>query len=416
MLKKSILYLSLSLTVFLRSNVFAQQAVWKADSWAEVFQNKSGTVTALWYDIEPFIYVDGNGKLMGVEYDVMESLKKYLKERYAINLTINWINANSFENIYAQVKQSKQPGVFGWSYYSITSERKKEVKFTPPYMPDLNVLITNNNEPLFNSAQELIDKLYEMKAYTMATTTMEEDIKNIQKNFYSSLNIIHRDDDYEILQSIAENIKSFGYVPLSVYIVGLQKGIKVKRQNVLISRREGFAGVMPFNTDWAPIMNEYFSTNEFTILAGKIVGKYLGTELTDLVFGASAPDSLLNIKNDLDLVTKEKEIVTKQRLIDAAIDAEKDKIFRTALILGALVVIIFISILYNRYTSNQKLYKLLQQRNDIIIHQKEDIEMMNKKLEMKVLLAQMNPHLIFNSLNAIQYFVTLDEKKVLLSI
>jgi hypothetical protein len=410
MLKKSTLYIFLFQAIFLQSSLFAQQNTWRADTWSEVFKNKSGTVAALWYDIEPFIYVDESGKLMGVEYEVMESLKVYLKTRYAIDLTINWVNVGSFENIYGLVKESKQSGVFGWSYYSITDERKKDVKFTPPYMPDLNVLITNNKEPVFTTAQEFINKLGGMRAVTMATTTMEDDIKNLQRNFCPSLKIINKTDDYEILQNIAENSKAFGYVPLSVYMVGLQKGIKVKRQNILISRREGFAAVMPFNTDWTTITDEYFTTNEFKILAGKIVSKYLGDELTDLVFGASTPDSLISIKNDLDLLTKEKEIVTK-RLIDTAIDEEKGKIFKTALILGSLIILIFISILYNRYRSNKKLYKLLQQRNDTIIHQKEEIEMMNKKLEMKVLLAQMNPHLIFNSLNAIQYFITLDEKK-----
>jgi LytS/YehU family sensor histidine kinase len=35
----------------------------------------------------------------------------------------------------------------------------------------------------------------------------------------------------------------------------------------------------------------------------------------------------------------------------------------------------------------------------------------NQKLEMKVLQGQMNPHFIFNSLNAIQYFVNLDQKQ-----
>jgi ABC-type amino acid transport substrate-binding protein len=410
MLKKNIKYIFVILSLLLQKVLFAQPDTWKGDSWAEVSKNKSGTVTALWYDIEPFIYLDDDDKLIGVEYEVMESLKKYLKDRYAIDLEINWVNAGSFENIYAQVKQTTLSGVFGWSYYSITPERKKEVKFTPPYMPDLNVLITNNSEPVFNTAQEFIGKLSEMKAYTMESTTMEDDIKSLQKNFYSSLQVITKNDDYEILQKVSKDDKAFGYVPLSVYIVGLQKGIKVKRQNILISRREGFAAVMPFNTDWTVIMNEYFSTNEFKILSGKVVGKYLGNDVTDLVFGASTADSLIGMKNDLNLLAKEKEIVTK-RLIDTAIDAEKEKFFRSILITGAVIVLVFISILYNRYISKQRFYKLLQQRNDTIIHQKEDIEVMNKKLEMKVLLAQMNPHLIFNSLNAIQYFVTLDERK-----
>ncbi len=387
----------------------AQPDTYKADSWSEVFQKKSGTVTALWYDIEPFIYTNNN-TLMGVEYEVMESIKVYLKNKYAIDLNIEWINAGSFESIYSQVKNSKQSGLFGWSYYSITTERQREVKFTSPYMPDLNILITDNNQPIYSIAQDFVNKLPEMRACTMEGTTMEEDINNLKKNFLPSLKIITKNDDYDIMRYVADHENAIGYVPLSTYIVGLQKGIKVKRQDILISRRVGFAGVMPMKTDWSPIMNEYFSTNEFKLLTTKIVRKYLGDDVTDLVFGVSMSDSLIKQKNDLELVTKEKEIVT-QRLIASAIETEKERIFRNIIILGVVIVLIFIAILYSRFVSNQKFAKLLQHRNETIILQKEDIEMMNKKLEMKVLLSQMNPHLIFNSLNAIQYFVSLDDKK-----
>jgi LytS/YehU family sensor histidine kinase len=76
-----------------------------------------------------------------------------------------------------------------------------------------------------------------------------------------------------------------------------------------------------------------------------------------------------------------------------------------------VVAIIFIVVLYGRSASKQRSAALLQQRNNIILQQKSEIELMNKKLEMKVLLAQINPHLVFNSLNAIQYFVSLNDKK-----
>jgi ABC-type amino acid transport substrate-binding protein len=139
---KKILVMMLALA--LTQAAGSQTAAGRCDSWEEVLAGKKGTVTALWDDIEPFIYVDKEGVLRGVEFEIMESFKDYLKVKYGIDLSITWERAGSFDNIYQKVKNSARSGIFGWSYYSITPAREKEVQFSLPYMPDINVLITNN--------------------------------------------------------------------------------------------------------------------------------------------------------------------------------------------------------------------------------------------------------------------------------
>lgn len=392
------------------TGIVQAQPAFTADGWKDVLRNKKGTITALWYDIEPFIYSNKDGQLQGVEYEIMESLKLYLLHKYGIELNIEWVNAGSFQNIYELVKQSKQPGVFGWSYYSITPQRKKEVQFTPPYMPDMNVLVTNNSEPVYATSQELTTRLKDMRAYTMGNTTMEDDIEALRNNFYQPLRIIKREDDYVLMKDIAEDRNGFGYVPLSVYIVGLQKGIKVKRQNVLTSRREGFAAVMPMNSDWKELMDSYFQTTFFLNSAGRIVSKYLGSEVKDLVFDATIHDSVANNIPGLELVSLEKEIVTR-RLMDTAVEVQRQRSFRNTVLIMLLFLVVMAGLLYGRFRTRQKMNEKLEQRNQLISKQNEQIEQMNQLLKLKVLQARMNPHFLFNSLNAVQYFITADDKK-----
>jgi ABC-type amino acid transport substrate-binding protein len=384
------------------------QSPWRADSWQTVLENRKGTVTALWYDIEPFIYLNKDGQLEGVEYEIMESLKPYLKHKYGIDLKIDWINAQSFENIYEGVKLTEQLGVFGWSYYSITAERKKEVQFTLPYMPDVNVIVTNNNEPLYETAEALTAKLRGMRGYTMANTTMEQDIHLLKKAFYPALSITKSDNDYTVMQNIADDPTGFGYVPLSVYIVGLQKGIKVKRQHILSSRREGFAAVMPPDSDWKKVMDEYFKTAFFLSKANDVAIKYLGREVKDLVIPGT-DDSLVSRIPDMQLVTLEKEIVTK-RLMDTSLEMQRQKSFRNTILIILLFLVLLAAILYSRFRTKQKMSEKLEQRNQLISKQNEQIEQMNQMLKLKVLQARMNPHFLFNSLNSIQYFITADNK------
>lgn len=390
----SALVLLLVMTVL----TMAQPIRGRGDSWQEVFKHKKGTVTALWDDIEPFIYVNREGVLEGVEYEIMESLKTYLHIKYGIELSIEWERAGSFDNIYQAVKNSRQPGIFGWSYFSITPARQKEVQFTLPYMPDLNVLVTNNLEPMYASSQEFTSRIREMRAYTMANTTMTEDVLSLKTNFFPGLPVNYKEQDYEVMKHIATDNKGFGYIPLSVYIVALQKGIKVKRQQVLSSRRQGFAAIMPLQSDWKPVMDEYFSSELFRTKAGAIVAKYLGSEVKDLVF-----ENVQESAPALDLVSLEKEIVTK-RLMDTAVEVQKHRSFRNIMLVLFFSVILLALLLYNRFQTKQKLNRQLKSKND-------QIEQMNQLLKLKILQARMNPHFLFNSLNSIQYFIAGDDKK-----
>jgi ABC-type amino acid transport substrate-binding protein len=399
------------LLCMLLTGIAHAQPTFEADSWQQVLKNKKGTVTAFWYEIEPFIYTNENGQLEGVEYEIMESLRSYLLHKYGIELTINWVNAGSFENVYEQVKQSSRPGIFGWSFYSITLERKKEVQFTLPYMPDLNVVVTHNSEPVYTTSQELVTRLKDMRGYTMANTTMEEDIELLRNNFYTPLRIIRQEHDYMVMKNIETDRRGLGYVPLSVYIVGLQKGIKVKRQHVLTSRREGFAGVLPINSDWKELMDSYFKSIFFLTKANTIINKYLGSDVKELVFGNGRKDSLKGNDNGLELVTLEKEIVTK-RLMDTALEVQRQRSFRNTVLLVLIFFAVLAISLYARFRTKQRLNRELEQQNRLISKQNEQIEQMNQLLKLKVLQARMNPHFLFNSLNSIQYFITADDKRI----
>jgi len=406
-MRRSILILNFLLSL---AAVFAQRPIWRGDSWHDVQQHKSGSITALWYDIEPFIYVGKENILAGVEYEIMESFKDYVNQKYGVQLQVNWQNAGAFDSIYSAIKGSSSPGLIGWSYFSITEERKKEVKFTPPYMTDLNVLITNNAQPFFTTSQEFTSKLNDMRAYTMKNTTMEEDVISLKNNFYKGLKVDDRDDDYLVMQEVSENEKAFGYVALSVYIVGLQKGIKVKRQNILTNRREGFAGIMPLSSDWQPVWDEFFNMPQTKMNTARIISKYLGAQVGDLVITASKADSSNLYNSNMELLSLEKEIVT-QRVVDAAIYAQRQKTIRNILIAVGCTLVLLSAILYNRFKVKQKLTKSLQQRNDLIAAQNEQIERMNQQLKIKILQSKLNPHFLFNSLNSIQYFINENDRK-----
>lgn len=389
------------------------QNKYESNSWKETKANKQGVIKCLWYDIEPFIYRDGKGNVIGVEHDLMEGFKPFLKKKYGIDLKVDWVDANSFENIYPQIRDSKEPGMFGLSFYSITDERKKEVKFSPPYMPDLNILVTNNNLRVYETDEEFIRDIKKMSGYTMKQTTMEEDILKLKQQYFPGLPVKNQVDDYKVLERISSLKNSFGYVPVSIYVIALQRGLKLKRQRVLSTRREGFAAIYTKVSDWDEPVNEYFNSPECKALVDGLIKKYLGQEVADIILNVSSSDSLSGKPTDIELLTKEREIVT-QRLIDTALEVERQKTVRNIVIIVGILVIILAGVVFNRFRIKKKLNDELNERNNLIDAQKKVIEEMNEQLKMKILQSKLNPHFLFNSLNSIQYFIGINDKKAAL--
>lgn len=400
-----------SLSLVLGVGMIAASAQ-EMDSWATIQKNGGGTITALWYDIDPFIFEGQNGELQGVEFELMESFVTWIKKRYGYEVRVKWSDAGSFNAIYDRVHQASNHGLFGWSFFSITPERRQEVGFTPPYMPDINVLVTNELMPTFTNESAFLDTIAHLHGYTMQYTAMEKDMEKLIRGF--DIPISRQYDDYEILEKIASDGNAFGYVPLTVYVVSLQKGIKVKRQHLFATERPGLAGIFPKASDWQPVANEYFQSFECKRLVNTLLAKYLGSEIGGIILegpGAS-PDRQRDA--ELELVTKEREIVS-QRLASTLLASQRDKILRNVSILMIAIAIIIVILIYNRYRMKTRLTKLLTQRNTVIGRQNRDIERINRRLHMRVLQAQINPHFLFNSLNDLQYYINKGDTSTSLS-
>jgi hypothetical protein len=118
---------------------------------------------------------------------------------------------------------------------------------------------------------------------------MEEDLTKLKTTFFPDLPVSNEADDYEVLKQIAAHPNAFGYVPLSIYMIALQRGIKIKRQRVLAKRREGFAAIYTKNSDWELPVSAYFTSPECKALTKRLIRKYLGEEVAGIIEDVSRP-------------------------------------------------------------------------------------------------------------------------------
>jgi signal transduction histidine kinase len=347
-------------------------------SWETVSQLKKGTITAYWDESRPFIYKDAAGNLQGIEHDILDGLPKFLKDTRGIDLTIVWKEASSFQDLYTTIRDKKGVGTFGVSAFSITEKRQQEVDFTKPYMSDISVLITSEQVPIMKNMEEFNSLIPKLTAVTIKETTYEQELLRLQSQGSLPFRIRYIPSSANIMRTIAVSDSAFGFIDLPVYMLYFNQdpSVKVKRQNLFPIKREGYAMIMPQNTDWAVPLAAYFEQEGFKSKLEKIISRYIDLDLYHFVEG-------LSVQSDdqvVMLLTKEKEIQYKDLL------GKTQQIVEETRKRNFFFVVMAVTLVFLGITAVQ--YKKRNQQKDQIEVQRKNIELKSEQLE------QRNQHLL----------------------
>lgn len=323
-----------------------------------------------------------NQQLAGIEYELIKGFADFVKKKYEVDLEIKWIEAESFFNTFERVQQSPS-ACLGASAFSITPDRQELLNFSPPYMTDIMVMISNKKIPVVESAEEFYSKFSKLRAVSIVGTTYDHDLKQLQQGLEMHFEIDYIPSAQNILQTVEARENAFGFIDLPIYMMYFHDNpsIQVRRQNLYPVRRDGYGLLMPKESDLTVPIREYFQQPSFHLTIEKIISNYLDLQLYRFV-------ESLALKPDmpLQLLAKEKEIqqndiLKKTQEIEAKTRANY---VLTGLVIIAFAFLVIIIILYK---------KSHDQRNKIV-SQQTNIEFKNQQLQ------QRNQHL-----------VTVDEEK-----
>ncbi len=143
------------------------------DSWSTVQENNGGKIVLNYHNSDNFIS-DKSGEITGIEYEIFLEFEKFVELTYKADLKTEFKKSTGFRELYNYVKDGES-GNFGACSFSITEERKKEVNFSPVYMPDIEVLITSSNLPIFKDTLEFLKYSRQSTFLVVPNTTYEED-------------------------------------------------------------------------------------------------------------------------------------------------------------------------------------------------------------------------------------------------
>ncbi len=258
------------------------------DSWAQVKAKGEGSISLAYVETFGFVYKE-NGKLTGVCVDIIGDFVKYVNEKKNVKLTSQLVgDGESFKGMYDKVKASNG-GVLGLGNITITEERKREVKFSPPYITNVVFLITQNNVPTLEKLEDLSTSFARLTAYTAKGTLNEKRINELKQKYFPAMKVTFTATSQETLEKITSGANGFAYLDLAFYLEAVQQRKPLKRHPVGDVASEKFGFVMPTNSDWQPILDEFFKANggyTNTPEYKSILRKHLGETGLKLLQGA----------------------------------------------------------------------------------------------------------------------------------
>lgn len=268
--------------LFTTAGVMAQ---YSGDTWASVKSKGSGQVSFAYVETPGFVYKQ-NGQLTGICVDIMKDFIAYVNKSKGVNVTYKFVgDGSSFSGMYNKVKNSSG-GVFGLGNITITDARRSEVQFSPPFITNFAVLITPRDVPTLKSMSNIAETFAGFTAYTAKGTLNEKRLMDLKNKYYPSMKVSYVPSSPDALDKIISDNKSFTYLDVAFYLDAVQNGKPVKRHPVGDQGSEKFGFIMPLNSDWAPLMEEFFAANGGyinTIEYKKILAKHLGNTGVKLI-------------------------------------------------------------------------------------------------------------------------------------
>lgn len=236
----------------------------------------------------PFAYQDENGQLTGLEIDVLMAFADWLMRNKDIKLELEFTGYNDFAKLYDKIKNAGTAEHFGLASATITRERQKEVAFTPPYLKNVSLLVTNIDVPTLRAYSDMPDYFKDMTALVMRGTVLENQLLDIKRKHFEKMRVSYVQQPKEVVRQIAETDKQyFGYVDILTYWAVLKEApanVKIHRIATLDQQRFGL--LLPLNSAYKSHWNE-FMEGGFGFAATEtyynILRKHLGYEVLETV-------------------------------------------------------------------------------------------------------------------------------------
>lgn len=255
----------------------------QGDSWAHVNAAGSGTLTVVYSEQFGLIHKDKDGKVKGVCVDILSDFVRFLKEHHGKTVTIKYADEIPVFSEFLSTSKNT-PHILGVTNTTITEDRKKILKFSPPYMSNRQVMLTNNKAPSITDLKELPLKFPDFTAQVIAGSTHVKYVEKIKAEYMPALKITLEESGPAIIKNLSTNTKAFTIIDFTEFVDVVHRKLPIKRQMVDVGVVEELGFIMSKQTDWDLPLKEFLTTEYRNSIAyRKIISENLGATFMNLV-------------------------------------------------------------------------------------------------------------------------------------
>lgn len=258
-----------------------------AQSWGTAKETKKGELQVYYYENEPYAYAAKNGKLTGIEVDILNAFVAWAKEKKGAEIKLNYVKFDDFNQLSNEIAAAR-PNAIALGSITIDKEREEYMSFSAPYLKNVSVLVTDGHVATARNEQQLIDMITQLHPVTIKGSIHQQYIDALYQKVDKDPKFSYEKEVNRIPLKIKESAKFFGYID----IISFWKYVK-KNEDHFIKMHyfanvdgEQFGFAFAKNSDWKYALDEFFESGFGFTTTKKyhaILEEYLGSEIIDKV-------------------------------------------------------------------------------------------------------------------------------------
>ncbi|MEP2023366.1 ATP-binding protein, partial [Reichenbachiella sp.] len=364
-------------------------------------QKQKAGIIAIQYKLNDPFLMTNNGELEGLEYEMMVGFQRYLANQYGVHIQYHWIEWNTMAEIFDQIQTKEHAGDIGLDIISWTADRERNVKFSVPYFPDFQVLVTHRSNPSIFDESEFENPYNEFTAISVLGTTYDQNLKLIRETG-AHFDIRYIEQSTQIIEELISSPKTFGYSDLTRYLLALNKDLPIKRLNAYAKKGHGLGVIFNKDSDWDEPFNAYLKSEEFAKTKKGSVQRYFGSEFNDFIKNFS------NHQNEEMVLLMQEKMFMDEEIAKNKQEAEQQELIKNVLLIAVAFVLLIAFFLFNRSKIKSKANKTLmahqktiEQKNSLLSIRNEELTNLNDEKNSYIHILSHDLRAPINNINSI---------------
>lgn len=243
----------------------------------------SATLRVIYVPAPGFAYTDNEGQVTGVTVEIMRDFKAWFERYHGVALELDFVADEDWSSMYERVSDG-QGGVFGLGNVTITQERQQDLRFTPPYLYNVAVLITPADVAEISSEDAFASSVEGLEPLAFAGTLHEVRIRQLRDTYQPERDIARVNSNQAVIDGVVNG--HYSYVDAYNYHRAKAQGVEVTHHSAFNLVGEQFGIIMPHSNDWHTLVTAFFAAEGGYLTTpryAELLHTHLGPEVAEIL-------------------------------------------------------------------------------------------------------------------------------------